>query len=83
MFDLWLNSRPDQLASRYQQMLHEAEQERLARLAGACQITPLQHITLWVGNILIYSGMYLKRHCQVRREQIHLPTMHFGSRMEY
>jgi hypothetical protein len=86
MFDLWLNSRPDQLVSRHQQLLREAEQERLARRAGAWKMTPLQHLTLWAGNILIHSGMYLKRRCQTPREQIQqiqLPTMHFGSHVEY
>ncbi len=83
MCDQWFHAQSDQNTSRHLELLREAERERLAHLAGAGRVTPLQRVILRFSHLLISSGMYLKRHSHARREQTYLPTMHFNSRAEY
>jgi len=87
MFHLFLSSHSEQAMSRHQELVQEATQERLARLATSHHITLIQRLAVWLSDLLIYSGLSLKRRYQAHREQLSssgvLTGAYFGSHMEY
>jgi hypothetical protein len=83
MFDPLLNFYPEQVISKYQQRLQEADRARLAALAGAQRVTLKRRLTVWLGDWLIYTGLNLKRRYQAHSEQTFLTGIHFESHTQY
>ena len=83
MSSLGLNTVGHQADYRRQQLMEEAAQNRLARIAGANNMTLNQRFALWLGNGLISIGVGLRRRNYRRRGQVYLSVTPFESRMEY
>lgn len=83
MSSLELNTVGHQADYRRQQLLDEAMQNHLARLAGANNTTLNQRFALWLGNGLISIGVGLRRRHNQRRGQAYLSLTPFESQREY
>lgn len=83
MSSLELNTVGHQADYRRQQLLEEAAQNRLARIAGANNMTLNQRFALGLGNALISIGVGLRRRNYRRRGRAYLSVTPFESRMEY
>ena len=83
MFDLWLKSTPENAFARHEQLLEEARQSYIARVAAAKRVTLNQRFILWFSQTLISIGVRLRRSCTPREGQSYLPVVPFESRAQY
>ncbi len=68
MFDPMLHPYPEQVVYRYRQYLHDADQARLAKLAGAQHPQLFARFALWLSDRLIITGLSLKCRYRPRHE---------------
>ncbi len=83
MCEMWQDLYGHVAAGKYQKRLDEAAEERLARLATAQNATSLQRFSMWLGDVLVNTGYWLRRRSRERQAQIYAAMMPRESRMEY
>ncbi len=79
MCDMWLDPNGQQATAKYQQLLDEAMEVRLARLATAKKASSLQRFTLWLGDVLVNAGETIRRHGLARQAQMRAAISPFES----
>ena len=82
MMDLTPDYDMIKVATRHQELLKEAEEARLARLATAHQSTLSTRIISGLGDWLISSGLSLKQHCRNGESQVYVLFSQAGQRVE-
>ena len=70
------------LTTRHAELLREAEEARLARLATAHQSTLSTRIISGLGDWLISSGLSLKQRCRNGESQVYVLFSQAGQRVE-
>lgn len=82
MFDVIFTNTICRTGNRHDELLREAEAYRLARLATSSQVTFVERVLTRFGDMLISTGITLKRHRPQNVTVLYAPLLQAGRRLE-